>query len=286
MKLFVQKSENRLDNSKVAITKRETPCFDNLSHYHAQYELIYVSRSYGMRFVGDSVSNFIPGELVLVGPYLPHLWRNDPAYYTGNSTDEVSTIIIKFDKDFIGEGTFDRPEFADIKKLLDLSKLGVCYSPEQTLGFHEEIMSLTDLSPADQSIRLLGLLHRLSSVKEREVLSTSDVRQQVGGDSNKIDKVLKYISENYHHDIDLQEIADVACMTTNSFCRFFKKRTSKSFRQFLNEVRIKNASRLLVQERFSISDVCYEVGFNSITNFNKQFKQIVGKTPKEYRCAI
>jgi len=97
---------------------------------------------------------------------------------------------------------------------------------------------------------------------------------------------LKYISDNYANNIDLNTISDVACMTTNSFCRFFKRTTNKSFTQFLNEVRIKNASRMLIQEKYNVSEVCYVVGYNSITNFNKQFKQIMGTSPKNYRESI
>ena len=112
------------------------------------------------------------------------------------------------------------------------------------------------------------------------------MRQYATGTSQRLDAVIKYISDHYTSDISLQDVADIACLTTNSFCRFFKKMTNKSFTQFLNEIRIRNASRLLIQENLPVSEVSDMVGYNSITNFNRQFKQIMGCTPQAYRHAI
>ncbi|QWG10325.1 AraC family transcriptional regulator [Flammeovirga kamogawensis] len=281
MKLVFKNSDSQV-NRKIEITKRTKGCQDETWHYHHQYELIYIVKSQGVRFVGDNVSPFDTGDLVLVGPNLPHLWKDEIV----SGSDDVEIIVIKFEGDFIGKGTFDRPVFNNINHLLELSRFGVCFPKAQSLMLKDEIENLVNLSLAEQVIKLLGLLNKLSEMEGKEILSTSDMRQNKNCNSERIDRVLSYVSDHYDKDIDLQEIADIACLTTNSFCRFFKKSTKKSFRQYLNEVRIKNASRLLIQENYQISDVCYEVGFNSITNFNKQFKQIIGKTPKEYRMAI
>ena len=122
--------------------------------------------------------------------------------------------------------------------------------------------------------------------EDKDVLSSSDMSQLATDDSGRLDTVIKYISDNYANYISLTHVSDIACMTTNSFCRFFKKMTNKSFTEFLNEVRIRNASRLLVQEDLPISEVSHMVGYKSITNFNKQFKQIMGSTPKNYKSTI
>ncbi len=143
-------------------------------------------------------------------------------------------------------------------------------------------MGIIELSPAEQSIRLLDLLNQLSLTKDKKILSSTDMRQYSSKNSERLDTVIKYISDNYINYIGLNDVADIACMTTNSFCRFFKKMTNKSFTQFLNEVRIRNATRLLVQENLPVSEVGYMVGYKSVTNFNRQFKQITGKTPKGY----
>lgn len=282
MKLIL-KNLNNFENERLDITKKEIPCLDSSWHYHAQYELLYISQSTGMRFVGDSVSQFTPGDLVLVGPYLPHLWRNDPSYYSESDVNNVKTIVIKFTKEFIGGGTFNLPEFSGVNHLLEQSKYGVCFGKDVSRLLHNELLSVIDLTPAEQSIRLLDILCRLSLTKEKCVLSSTDMRQYTTDNSERLDEVLKYISDNYSNNINLQDVADVACMTTNSFCRFFKKMTNKSYVQFLNEVRIRNAARLLAQQKNSVSEVCYMVGYNSITNFNKQFKQIMDCTPNHYR---
>lgn len=285
MKLVLKNTGNSV-SERLNILKKEVPCLDAAWHYHAQFELLYISQSTGIRFVGDNVSPFSPGELVLVGPYLPHLWRNDISYYTGDDSKQVKTIITKFNKEFLGEGTFNIPYFAEINKMLDESKFGISFGTITSNDLREEIINLAEIPQVEQSIKLLHILHQLSIATDKEVLSSSDMRQYTSENSDRIDVILKYISDNYISYITLNEIAEVACMTTNSFCRFFRKMTNKSFIQFLNEVRIRNASRLLVQEDFPVSDVCYIVGFKSITNFNKQFKQIMGCTPKYYRETI
>ncbi|MBJ7881536.1 AraC family transcriptional regulator [Gelidibacter salicanalis] len=285
MKLVLKNADTNA-YKKLSVSRRILPCLDVAWHYHPEFELIYITKSNGLRFVGDSVSAFQPGDLVLVGSYLPHLWRNDPSYYKEDSTEEVETIITKFTIDFLGNEIFKLPDFIEIKKLLDKSKFGICFGVETSLALHNEIVNLPNLSSVEQYIKILTILQKLSLTDDISILSSSDMRQSTTESSERIDTVLRYISDNYAANIGLDDIADVACMTTNSFCRFFKKTTNKSFTQFLNEVRIKNASRLLVQDDISVSSVCYAVGYNSITNFNKQFKQIMGVTPKSFREAI
>jgi len=286
MKLVI-KNDNTLQNKRLNVLKKEKPCLDSEWHYHAEYELLYISKSFGIRFVGDNVSPFNPGDLVLVGPYLPHLWRNDASYYKDENNEiSVKTIVTKFTKNFIGDNTFENPEFSKVAKLLKQANYGICFGKKISEKLHKEIIELPTLSRPQQSIQLLGILDQLSNTKDKTILSSSDMRQYTSEHSQRIDTVLKFISDNYTLNISLNDVSEVACMTTNSFCRFFKKMTNKSFTQFLNEVRIRNASRLLTQKDVSISSICYSVGYNSITNFNKQFKQIMGATPKKFRESI
>lgn len=285
MKLVLKNTESFV-NARLNIRAALVACKDSFWHYHSQYELIYISESSGVRFVGDNVSHFLPGDLVLVGPFLPHLWRNDPSYYDEDEDRHVKTIILKFTKNFLGEGTFNNPEFSSINHLLEQSKFGVSFGKNVSDNLHTELIDIVELSPAEQSIKLLDLLRRLSLTGEREVLSSSDMSQLATDDSGRLDTVIKFISDNYADYISLAHVADIACMTTNSFCRFFKKMTNKSFTEFLNEVRIRNASRLLVQEDLPVSEVSHMVGYKSITNFNKQFKQIMGSTPKSYKYSL
>ena len=285
MKL-VLKSPEKYANESLTITKKEVPCLDASWHYHAQLELIYISESTGIRFVGDSVSQFYPGDLVLVGSYLPHLWRNDPNYYKEDDINNVKTIIIKFTKDFIGGGFFNNPMFSSIDSLFEQSKFGISFGKSVSHKLHDELSQIVYLAPPQQAIKLLEIMYTLSMVTDKMHLSSTDMRQYTPENSHRIDDVLKYISDKYSDEITLKDVADIACMTTNSFCRFFKKMTNKSFVDFLNEIRVRNASRLLAQEDLLISQVCYSVGYKSITNFNNQFKLIMGTTPKGFRDSI
>lgn len=285
MKL-VLKNSNNTDNDRLVTRMEEKPCMDASWHYHSQYELLYVAESSGIRFVGDNVSHFAPGELVLVGPYLPHLWRNDPSYYTDHDESNVKTIVVRFHKNFLGEGTFNNPEFVEISNLLEQSNFGVSFGPKTSKKLQKVLLEINDMTPAEKSVKLLDILFKLSVTDDKTILSTSDMRQYTSDNSQRIDSILKYISLNYENEITLNDVSEVACMTTNSFCRFFKKMTNKSFTEFLNEIRIKNAARLLAQVDLSISDICVRVGYNSITNFYRQFVLIMGVTPKNYRLNL
>lgn len=286
MKLFLKNPESFV-NEKMMIIKKEVPCLDTAWHYHKQLELIYISKSNGIRFVGDSVSQFTAGDLVLVGSYLPHLWRNDPSYYTENEEGSVRTIIIKFLPDFISAGTFENPIFSSIKNLFEEANFGVSFGENTSKNLHKDLINLVDQPLPVQAIKLMDILYRLSVTSDKVILSSTDMRQYSEEKSHKIDEVLRFISDNYAGDINLKDVSDIACMTTNSFCRYFKRLTNKSFVDFLNEIRIRNAARLLAQEdNLNISEVCYTVGYKSITNFNHQFKNIMGTNPKNYRDSI
>ncbi len=285
MKLVLKNIDCFYDERFHTICK-EDPCLDASWHYHPQYELIYTSKSNGIRFVGDSVSQFFPGDLVLVGANLPHLWRNDPSYYKEGSEKKVKTVVLKFMKDFMGEGTFKHPEFASINQMLEQSKFGVCFGKKVGEKFHDELIGIVDLPQGEQMIKFLHLLYQLSLTEDRQVLSSADMRQYSSEPSHRLDKVIKFISDNYADNINLQDVSDIACMTTTSFCRFFKRMTNKSFTQFLNEIRVRNASRMLLEDNITVSEICYKVGYNSITNFYMQFKQIMGSTPKDYRKTL
>lgn len=287
MKLVLKNPESFVPQ-RTNIYRKEVPCLDTAWHYHPEYELLYISKSTGIRFVGDNVSHFSPGELVLVGSYLPHLWRNDEAYYEADGDLMVNTIVVKFLLNFMGEGTFENPEFVDVKNLLEQSNFGVLFNKSIADELHNDLVEIVDLPKGQQSISLLNILYKLSQSKddEKTILSSTDMRQFSTESPDRLDNVIRYISDNYKSDISLSDVADIACMTTNSFCRFFKKMTNKSFTEFLNEIRIRNASRMLIQENIPISEVCFNVGYKSIPNFNKQFKAIMGDTPKGYRYKL
>ena len=306
MKIVQKRNKNTFQ-----IIERTIPCLDELWHYHSQYELILITKSSGIRFVGDNVSKFLPGDLVLVGPNLPHLWRNDPSYYTGVNTDEyddgidlttldtiqdeigedgddhsVKTIIIKFERDFLGADFFNTPEFQRIEELLEDSKKGMYFYSHKNEALVDKIVNLTSLGGAVSILSFLDILHELSLSEDRKTLSSTDMTGVFEDKKNRQDSIIKYISDNYSDDISLDTISSVACMTPNSFCRYFKNLTNKPFSTFLNEVRIQNAVRLISLNNDNIKNISYDVGYKSVTNFNRQFKKVVLMTPMQYKQSL
>lgn len=281
------------DKNTFQILERTIPCLDELWHCHSQYELILITKSSGIRFVGDDVSKFLPGDLVLVGPNLPHLWRNDPSYYTplddGESVKEdldVKTIIIKFERNFLGEDFFKTPEFHLIDELLEKSKKGVYFYRHANQKFVDKIINLTKQEGASGIISFLDVLFELSQNNDNKSLSSTDMSGMFEDKKNRQDTIIKYISDHYFEEITLEEIADVACMTPNSFCRYFKSLTMKPFSSFLNEVRIQNAVRLISINNDNIKNISYDVGYKSVTNFNRQFKKVMNMTPMQYKQSM
>lgn len=281
---LVEKNQRQPLSASFNAYERNIPCFDDAWHYHSQYELIYITRSSGMRFVGDSVSKFLPGDLVLTGPNLPHVWRNNPSYYKGADDREVKTIIIKFENDFLGESFFNSPEFVQIHEMLDLARRGLFFGHNDEV--RKDISQLLNKDGVERVLSLLGILNKLSKMKDRKVLSSSDMTQVLLDKKNRLDSIIKHISDNYASPLTLEDVSSLACMTPNSFCRYFKNMTNKPFSTFLNEVRIQNAMRLISIDKENIKDISFDVGYKSVTNFNRQFKKVVDMTPMQYRQSL
>lgn len=250
-------------------------------HFHKEFELIYFLKGQGMRIVGDHISNFQKGELVFVGQWLPHLWRNDE-----NDLDNAATdfIVIKFTRMFGDVDLFSMPELAHIKVLLRAADQGILFSEKTRRSVHEDVLKLTVAESSERLILLLGILRKLVISDDHTLLSGPNftLPKQIGGE-NRLQKVINYISANYAQNIGLDDISKIAVMTPPAFCRFFKTRTNKTFSHFLNEVRISKACQLLINGEAPIKQICYDVGFSSLTNFNRTFKGFKGISPSTYR---
>ena len=277
MELLYKKDTNEPVRSFYVKRVRE-PVLDINWHFHEEYELINILQGNGIRLVGDNLSNFHAGELVLVGPNIPHLWR------TTKNVSSVDRIIIKFEEFPGGINLFSLPEFERIKSLLEKSVNGISFGSQARSEVQQHIIELSNADGIQKWICLLNILDILSGSTDIELLSSPYMKiSPYYLEENRLSKVISYISENYDKDLVLEDIADIASMTIQSFCRFFKKRTNKTFIQFLNEYRIGKACVLLIENKISVTEICYELGFNSTTNFNRVFKKMYACTPMEYR---
>lgn len=280
MKLQFKSSEQ--DSLSSIYTKRlHRPHMGGDWHFHKEFELIYFLNGQGMRIVGDHISNFKKGELVLVGQWLPHLWRNDE-----DRLEEVITdfIVIKFNRMFGEVDLFSMPELLHIKALLKEANKGLLFSDTTRKLVHHQLLELSTAESSEKLILLLSVLRTLAHSKDYQALSGPNfsIPKDIAGE-NRLQKVINHISVNFSQNIGLEDISKIAVMTPPAFCRFFKARTNKTFSLFLNEVRISKACQLLINGEAPIKQICYDVGFSSLTNFNRTFKSFKAISPSEYR---
>ena len=251
---------------------------DNIWHYHPEIELVYINGGAGKRRIGSHISYYTDGDLILIGSNLPHCGFTDK--FTGNKNE----ILVQMKADFLGESFFNIPEMKKIQNLLEVAKGGIAFS-----GITKQILGdkMEDLDYQNDFERILSILHILNELAlsdEFKVLNAEGFSLETEvKDNDRINIIFNFVKNNFQEDIPLAEIADMVSMTVPSFCRYFKKITNKTFVQFVNERRLVHASKLLTEQPMSITEVCFECGFNNFSHFNKSFKAFTGQNPSDYR---
>lgn len=254
-------------------------------HFHPEYELVMVTESTGKRFIGDNIQNFKENDFALIGPNLPHLYKNDPSYYAPNSKKRAKSIVVHFLKSSFGDSFLTLPEAKKINRLLARASRGLDITGKTRKRVAPIMHELCDLSGMTRMIRLLELLCILSESKDLKYISGETVTGHNEVESDRINEVLNFVFKNYHREITVPEVAELSNLAVNSFSRFFRRRTRKTFVSFLNEVRLSQASKILVETDTSVAEICFACGFNNLSNFNKQFRRIYGANPLRYRQA-
>ncbi len=270
--------------SSITVKREVTPYMDYPWHYHPEFEIIFVEKSYGIRLMGSHIGNFSDGDLMFISSDLPHVWKNDKDFYQGNENLFVDVYVIHFRRDAFTEDFFNLPEFTQVRKLFQSAQQGMLIREGND---HKIISSMikevVNASSIDRLILFLKLLNAFANTKEYDLLSMIGYENSVDlNDTERINTVMNFVMTNYSEDINITKIAKLINLTEASFCRYFKSKTHKTFSQFLNEVRILNACKLLVNSNMTITQICYETGYNNISHFNRQFKLITGLTAKEY----
>ena len=273
-------------NSSFNFFAQDAAFFATPWHYHPEYEIVLVLESTGKKFIGSNISNFKPGDLCMMGAYLPHYYRNDEQYYAKDTSIRARSLVIHFLEDFMGGNFFDLPECQAIKNLLERSKLGLNFGPETVKKVATKIEGLQFLTGINRLLELISVLAILSESEDMQELTTNSMSLQNEVDSARINGVLSFIVQNYQQEIHLSEVAKLANMSESAFSRYFKKRTRRTFSQFIAEIRIEHACKLLVQDKMSISAIALESGFNNLSNFNRQFKLLKKTTPLAYRSTF
>lgn len=275
-------SRDNLENNSFMITKHSEPSFLKVWHYHRELELVLTLKSTGTRFVGDSIKKFIEGDVVLIGENLPHMWVNDDCYFEANSNLIAEDIVIHFREEFLGKDFFETKEMKPIYQLLTKAKYGIKFI-NLSLEIPKKIKSISSRNEFERTLELLHILNSLAHHKNYEVLSSEGYIKTFNKTKNvTLDNTYEYIFENFNRPISLEDVANVANMNPSAFSRYFKRVNRKTFSRYLNEVRIGYACNQLIEQKGNITSICYDSGFNNISNFNRQFKKITQKSPSEY----
>ena len=279
-------------NIEKTITSRQAFIFKDLKgphfnphwHLHPEFQISYVIRGSGTRFIGDNVQTFKEGDLVLTPPNLPHLWRSDAAYFKEGSKLKTRAMVIYFDHELISQTLLCREEFYALKKLVKNASRGMIFYGDTPIKVYRLMQKIASKKGFRRIIKLLEILEVMATSESFDLLSSPGYTSTFNtDDAKKIQLVYEYVMKHFTSKIELQEVAALLNMTTTSFCRYFKPRANKTFTQFVNEIRIGHARKLLLEDNFNISQISYECGFNTLSNFNRQFKSIVKMSPHEYQ---
>jgi len=275
----------KLESLSFTISKYNCVKFKTTWHYHKEIEITLIQKGKGTRFVGDSIQKFEDGDMVILGTNTPHVWKSQESSSTKNSLNFNSkAIVIHFSKEMIGKELFKNPEMQHINRFLEESKRGIVFNKKQHSFISNEINKIISLEPFAQFISLLKILDLMTKIKQYEYLSSE--RFNIGTNNtknNKLDKVIKYIMENFQEEILLSQVAEIANLSKTSFCRSFKFQTGTNFTNFVNQIRIRYAASLLLEKDCNITEACFESGFNNLSYFNRVFKRIINHSPTKYK---
>lgn len=258
--------------------------FDAPWHYHPECELTYIVKGRGQRFVGDSVQSFSEGDLVLLGAHLPHFWRNSPEFYEPQSSLEVEAIVVQFSQSLMDDFLGKIPDFKSVISLLKQSFLGQHFGETAVQKVHDKLLQLPQSAAGFRLIALLEILLILSQAPPPTLLASASYRITIDdAETDRMKRILDFTLTHFREDIDLESVAAEAHLTVPAFCRYFKKRTQKTYVEFLNSLRINHARSLLSNSELSIAQVGLDCGFHNLSNFHQVFKRQTGHSPLQYR---
>lgn len=260
------------------------PYINNKWHYHEEVELIYFKEGNGTQFIGDSIKNFRSGDVVLVGAHLPHYWKFDDSYFKEGEKQHADVFVIHFDENFWGNSFLNLPEIKPIKLLLEKAQRGVQVQDKNKQKIGELIESVLFSEGPKKIISLMESLLAIENCAQSNILSSIGFRHNFEEIENyRINAIYNYSIANFKRKISMEEMAAVANISPNSFCRYFKSRTRKTYTQFISEIRVGHACKLLIEDSMNVKQICYESGFYNFASFHKHFKMITGKSPLSYQ---
>ncbi len=270
-------------NPAFDIVKVSRPYFVVPWHFHPEIELMFLTSGSGTRFVGDSIESFDANELVLVGANLAHVWKSGEEHFRRKASTLAGALYIVI-KETALKNLLLYGEMEPVRELFARARRGIKFGPAITGVVGEMMTASYQQTGPEQFILFLSILKTLAETDDYRYLCSAGYRQKVDAyDMSKLDSVLDYLMINYKNEVRLTEVADIANMSLTAFCRYFKERPNKTVMQFLNEIRIEHAQRMLIESDYNVEKISTECGFKNITNFYQQFQKLAGSTPLNFR---
>lgn len=273
----------RLTEETVRVEYWDLPYFYNSLHYHEECQLTYITEGKGVILVADQMEEFREGDLVLIGKNTPHVFLSSKEYYEENSSLHARAISIFFSEDTFNLVFSHIPETAKIEEFLGQAQFGIRIKNDDSRKISEHLKKMVKLKHVPRIILFMKILDLISKNPHFDFISSSIPHVSSKTDNLKLKKIFDYITKNFEKRITLEEISGLINLTPTAFCRFFKLRTNKTFSQFLIEVRINQACKMLSNGNFNVTETFFSCGYNNSSNFHRHFRQHTGLTPSEYK---
>ena len=266
------------------VFKLDTDMWPNW-HFHPEYDILLILKNTGQYICGDHIGTMKPGTLILTGPNVPH--ATHPVEKEENDPAKPATLVVQFSEQSFGGELFKKKEFTKIRSFLAEASHGFEFSGETRRRAEEHLMGMCEMSDLQRFAHLLLLFEMLadSPAEDRQSLASPGYQADLKSENvDRVDRVTRYILEDLSRKVTLDEVADLVCMSPKSFSRFFKKSTGKNFVTYVNELKVGHACRLLTESKMSITEIAFDSGYNSLSNFNRRFLEVRGMTPREFRA--
>lgn len=280
MRLQFEKIEPEVGSSFKFIHHTEPNSCRVFWHYHPEHEIVFIPGGSGKRHIGQHVSHYTDGQLVFIGPGVPHL------NFSYGADQPIEEWIVQLRDDFLGPDFLLKPELAAVRRLFERAKQGISFgvATQQVVG--GQLRQLPALPPFQRMLTVLEICHQLAVADDAELLHADGTQFDINPrEQERINRIYQFVESHYQQPIDIRAVADLSSLTVPAFCRYFKRMTQLTFTDFVNEYRVNQARRLLNSAR-TVADIGFDVGFNNLSHFNKTFKTITGQTPSAYRLAV
>lgn len=261
----------------------DLPYFNTPWHYHPEFEIALITNSKGKLFAGNVITEFKEGDLFFLGANLPHFFKNHPLYYENPSKLQAQSIVIQFLKESLGKDFWSLPQTKKLNVLFELSQRGMQLTSKTKEQLIPQVKNALQTRGMKRLICLMNILDQLADTTDYELISENPIIGHNARDTERLRIIFQYILQHYQQEIRLEDLASLICMTKTSFCRFFQEHTKRNLSSFLVDFRLSHASKLLTESKLSIGQICYECGYNNLSNFNRLFRKKYATTPLRYR---